>query len=279
MSGGNTCLLRRKVKPDKVIKERKGQNRCYFTCGGQRRSDKRICGQRPEWRERLSCAAFCRESLPGRGNQKGKRSDMRKTQCVQGPVRARGPSVSGTRDISVWSSAYDTLPGSLPPCPAFPSPWLLLSLPQAFQASLNSQVNTHFISLVKSLLDTFFQYVPPACPPPFLRVLFSLLNFVTYYSYIKNLPKWTFKTCAPISGCGSPVLQLFRPKTSSRPDCLFSLTLNTYCISRLLSAQSLEHGRVQPPLPSPLQPKAPLSLAWITLTASLLLSPSSLSST
>lgn len=136
----------------------------------------------------------------------------------------------------------------------------------------------------KIITGHFFSACAPCVPPPtFLRVLFSVLNFVTYYSYIKNLPKWTFKTCASISGCGSPVLQLLRPKTSSRPDCLFSLSLNIYCISRLLSAQSSKHGRVQPPLPSPLQPKAPPSLAWITLTAyilvSLLLSPSSLSST
>ena len=114
--------------------------------------------------ERLSHAASCRESLPGRGNRKGKCPDMRKTQRVQGPVRARSPSVSGTHDISVWSSAYNTLPGSLPPCPAFPAPQLLLSLSQDFQVFFNSQVYPFYISC--KIVTWHFLSVRAPCVPP-----------------------------------------------------------------------------------------------------------------
>lgn len=104
-------MLGRKVKLGKMMKARKGQKRCPFMCGGQS-SDKGVCGQRLEQRERLSHAAswgWARAfRAVGTGNAKG--SDKRNTQRVRGTIRAWSPSVSGEHDIFIGPSTYKPFP-------------------------------------------------------------------------------------------------------------------------------------------------------------------------
>ena len=113
------------------------------------------------------------------------------------PGISKGLAQSGTHDISIWASAYDILPGSLPLCPAFLSPSssrLCHKIPRFPSVHRFA----HFKSLVKLLNDIFFIHIPCEHPLSSGFCFPFVFNLVTYCSCINNLAQWIFQLFHPL---------------------------------------------------------------------------------